>query len=114
MDLQLLPTFFADEMMPVATHTYEFEAVLVNKIGSMQAEEERQRPPSKGSGETALAQLRAMQRRSDLYSLELVVGPDDRSASIIERAVKHNHLAMPPFDSVEEVHVECHNLSLLS
>ena len=44
----------------------------------MQAEEEQQRPSSKGTSATALAQLRAMQRRSDLYALELVLGPDDR------------------------------------
>ena len=52
----------------------------------MQAEEEQQRPSSKGSSATALAQLRAMQRRSDLYSLELVLGPDDRQVVSCHRA----------------------------
>ena len=47
----------------------------------MQAEEEKQRPSSRsreGTSETALVQLRAMQRRSDLHAVELVMGPDDR------------------------------------
>lgn len=46
-----------------------------------QAEEERQRPSSRGhegGSETALVQLRAMQRRSDLHAIELVMSPDDR------------------------------------
>lgn len=46
-----------------------------------QAEEERQRPSSRsqeGSSETALVQLRAMQRRSELHAVELVMSPDDR------------------------------------
>ena len=48
----------------------------------MQAEDEQQRPSNKGSSATALAQLRAMQRRSDLYALELVLGPDDRQVAV--------------------------------
>ncbi|KAL0017843.1 hypothetical protein WJX77_008034 [Trebouxia sp. C0004] len=59
-----------------------FRVLLLEELKAhlLQAEEEQQRPSSKGSSATALAQLRAMQRRSDLYSLELVLGPDDREA----------------------------------
>jgi len=55
----------------------------------VQAEEEQQRPSSKGSSATALAQLRAMQRRSDLYSLELVLGPDDRQVTMPQKAPEY-------------------------
>jgi len=55
----------------------------------VQAEEEQQRPSSKGSSATALAQLRAMQRRSDLYSLELVLGPDDRQVTMSQKAPEY-------------------------
>ncbi|KAL0045065.1 hypothetical protein WJX82_006977 [Trebouxia sp. C0006] len=59
-----------------------FRVLLLEELKAhlLQAEEEQQRPSSKGSSATALAQLRAMQRRSDLYALELVLGPDDREA----------------------------------
>lgn len=55
----------------------------------MQAEEERQGHSSRGPGSsgTALVQLRAMQRRSDLYSIELVLGPDERSALLIHDSI---------------------------
>lgn len=55
---------------------------VANECGVIaQAEEERQRPSSQGhegGSETALVQLRAMQRRSDLHAIELVMSPDDR------------------------------------
>ena len=48
---------------------------------SAQADEERHRPSSKGregGSETALVELRAMQRRSELHAIELVMSPEDR------------------------------------
>ncbi|KAA6418570.1 MAG: hypothetical protein FRX49_11515 [Trebouxia sp. A1-2] len=52
-----------------------FRVLLLEELKAhlLQAEEEQQRPSSKGSSATALAQLRAMQRRSDL---EAVRGED--------------------------------------
>lgn len=48
---------------------------------SAQANEERQRPSTRGhegGSETALVELRAMQRRSELHAIELVMSPEDR------------------------------------
>ena len=60
----------------------------------MQAEEEQQRPSSKGSSATAVAQLRAMQRRSDLYALELVLGPDDRQVAVCHEKQPECHTCL--------------------
>lgn len=47
-----------------------------------QADEEKQRPSSnrahEGSSDSALVLLRAMQRRSDLHAVELVLNPEER------------------------------------
>ena len=58
-----------------------------------QAEEERQALSSRTlhTSDSTLVQLRAMQRRSDLYALELVLGPDDRSTAHVYCHLRHHH-----------------------
>ena len=68
------------ETSNICMHTYVQCAA--NDLPKVQADEEKQRSSSRGhegSSDSALVQLRAMQRRNDLHAVELVLGPEDRS-----------------------------------